>query len=172
MPNHRTDPIRVMSVLLGDKRRTALAELEHANQALRDLDRELVALRRQRRQIAATISTQRRRLWPNYSKRGRQPAPDGSEQLPPARHDAQRLWGRRLRAACRAILAAVNGPVVLTELHAMLHDRGILIRSRHVVKALSDAMSYEVELGRVRRTARGIYQLLDQRTATASISTR
>lgn len=157
MRHLRTDPIRLV---LGKQREQALAQLEEAKSNLANLDRELTELRRRRQEAAATVRSHHDRLWPNYSKRGRQPAPDGSERLPPAGHEATRLWGRRLRAACRTVLEAAARPLELIELHAMLHDRGQLVHSRHAVKALSDAMSYELELGRVRRIRRGVYQLL------------
>lgn len=160
MTNRRVDPIRVTSTVYGAKRQHVHAQLDQARADIRHVDQELAALRRRRRDLAATIRAHRTRLWPTAAWRGRQPGPDGSEQLPPAPHDAPRLWGRRLRAQCRAILAAVRGPLELPQLHAMLHDHGFLIRSRHVVKALSDAMSYEVENGRARRIARGTYELL------------
>lgn len=156
----RTDPIRTTSFLLGAKRHHEKARLDEAVHQLREVDEELAALRRRRHAIATAVREHRRRLWPTDTWRGRKPAEDGSERLPPAPHDSRRLWGRRLRAACRAILAAFRGPLDLPQLHAMLHDRGVLIRSSHPVKALSDAMAYEVELGRARRVSRGVYQLL------------
>lgn len=156
----RTDPIRVGSTLYGEKRRQALDHLASLSAEVRDLDRQLTALSRRRRHVAAAARTHRRILWPNFAKRGRQPAPDGTERLPPAPHGAVVLWGRRLRAACRALLGAAGEHLELPELHALLHAQGYLIRSDHPVKALSDAMAYEVEQGRIRRVSRGTYQLL------------
>lgn len=163
MTDFRTDPIRIHSFALGPKRQRLLAEIERAAQELRQLDHELQALRRRRRDLTATMRAHRRRLWPVHARPGRQPAPDGAERLPPLPHDARPLWGRRLRAMCRSILAAIGGPVELTELHAALHDRGYSVRSAHVVKALADAMGYEVELGHARRVRRGVYEIWSSR---------
>jgi hypothetical protein len=155
----RVDPIRVHAFVLGEKRRRLLAERDRSVAALAALDRRLVALSRERRRLVRVLRGQRRVLFPDYAKRGRQPSPDGEERLPPVAADATRLWGRRLRAACRAVLAAARAPVALGDLHAVLHDQGYAVHSGHVVKALADAMAYEVESGRARRVGRGVYEL-------------
>lgn len=160
MSYNRVDPIRVHGVALGAKRDRLLDYLSSATDELREIDRQLDDLARQRRQVAAHIHQARHSLWPNRSKRGRKPAPDGTERLKPAPAGAIALWGRRLRAACRAILSTHDGALDLPELHARLHDRGNVVKSLHPVKALADAMAYEVEIGRARRVERGVYQLL------------
>jgi hypothetical protein len=42
----------------------------------------------------------------------------------------------------------------------MLHRRGYFIDCTHEVKALADAMRYDVAEGRLRRIDRGVYSLI------------
>lgn len=155
----RVDPMRQNTPLLGEKRRQA----EQAHAALDDriasLDRELDDLCRKRRELVAQRRVLRRQLFVNLAKRGRRALEDGTEALPPLPHDAVWLHGRRLRIACLQILAR-RGPCRLVDLHAQLHRMGFAVAAKNAVKALADALAYETELGRARRVARGIYELV------------
>lgn len=154
------DPIRQETPLFGRKRREALDAYHQTAAQLRSLDAQLIALSHRRQQLFDTLRAQHQRLWTNLAKRGRQPMPDGSEALPPVPHDAKKLWGRRLRSVCLALLRAHAAPLTLVELHALLHRRGFLVDSAHPVKALADAMGYETIEGRTRRVSRGTYELV------------
>ena len=55
---------------------------------------------------------------------------------------------------------ATPATLELIELHALLHHGGYYIQGSAPVKALSEAMRYEVSLSRVNRVERGIYQLV------------
>lgn len=160
MSELRVDPLRVEGTLFGAKRRAVEVERDELLGSVAELDRQLATLARQRRELVGKLRTVQRRLAPRLGHRaGRQPAPDGSVQLPPVRRDAQRLWGRRLRSVCLALLRG-QGEVTLPELHALLHRHGYLIANRLHVKTLADALGYEVQSGRVRRVARGVYELI------------
>ncbi|MGD9750201.1 MAG: hypothetical protein AB7W59_04300 [Acidimicrobiia bacterium] len=153
----RTDPIAHPIPIAGAKRRAVQQRCERLTSDIADLDRQLFELSRQRRSMARELKQQRRRLWPNLSRRGRRPGPDGANQLPPLPADAHRLWGRRLRATCRAILSRL-GTATLPELHAMLHRLGYAIASGNPVKALADALGYETDNDRLQRPQRGTYR--------------
>jgi len=156
---HQVDPLRITVPVFGARREQVQAECRHLEESLRALDAELDRIARQRREAARQLKERRHRLWPNLSKRGRRPLPEGRRALPPISSDAVGLWGRRLRARCREILRTHRGAMTLTEIHAMMHRQGYFIDSGHVVKALSDAMRYDVSCGKVRRVARGTYTL-------------
>lgn len=161
MSSFRVDPLRGDGPLYGDRRRAAVAACGEIADAIAAIDKQLAALDVERRALRQKLRVLHRRIAPNLAKRaGRAPAPDGTEQLPPVRHDAIALWGRRLRSVCLALLRG-RGAMPLTELHALLHRHGYVIANRAHVKALADALAYEVDQGRVRRVARGVYQLVD-----------
>ena len=126
---------------------------------LADADRELHALATRRIEVIGRLDELRDELWPRSGHRaGRQP-PDAEEiPLPPVLPEAIELWGRGLRACCRAILRQ-HGRLSLRSLHALLHHYGYEIYSRTPTKALADAMGHEVARGRVRRIARGVYEI-------------
>jgi hypothetical protein len=156
----RVDPITTEnSPLYGAKRQLVLAAFTRLNNELHDLDQQLHAIAKRRREITQQLRQHRRRLWSIRLKHGRCPLPDGRYALPPTRHDAVGLWGRRLRSHCRDLLKRHGGPLELVEIHALLHHGGYFIQSGSPVKALSEALRYEVSLGRVSRVERGIYQL-------------
>lgn len=156
----RVDPITTDNTrVLGAKRDQVLAAFARLNDELRQLDEQLHAIAKRRRDVVHQLRQHRRRLWPVRLKHGRCPLPDGRYALPPTRHDAVGLWGRRLRARCRDLLERHGGPLELVELHALLHHGGYYIQGSAPVKALSEAMRYEVSLGRVNRVERGIYEL-------------
>jgi hypothetical protein len=154
------DPIRQEMPVFGRHRQQALVRYEATLTDLRELDAQLDALAAERRRLAESLRDQHRRLWTNLSRRGRKPLPDGTESLPPVRHDARPLWGRRLRSVCLALLRSHAAPLLLVDLHALLHRRGFVVNSAHPVKALADALGYEALSGRVRRVARGTYELV------------
>lgn len=152
----RVDPLRTEGRLLGEQRKTALAETNRITTAMAELERQIHELAGKLRSLRATRKQLHDRLYPNTLRRGRQPKPDGSVALPPAREDAQRLWGRRLRAVCRTMLERA-GELSLVDLHALLHHHGYVLANENHVKALADALGYDTDIGRVRRVARGVY---------------
>jgi len=158
--NHRVDPIRIETPIFGARRRKVMTDYDEALSRLQRLDAVIVELSRRRREALDEVEVLHRRLWTNLSGRGRRPLPDGTEALPPAPHDARTLWGRRLRSVCLGLLRIHGAPMRLVDLHALLHRRGFVVASSHPVKALADALGYERIEGRVRRTARGIYELV------------
>lgn len=150
------DPLRQYIPLLGPARRALEAQCQQLRADLAALDDELTALIRRRRTLAANLSDARTRLVRTLRFPARRPAPDGSEQLPPIEAKPSPLSGRRLRSVCLALLRKL-GPLPLTELHALLHQHGYVIDSRHPVKCLADTMGYEVDHARALRVARGKY---------------
>jgi hypothetical protein len=126
---------------------------------LRALDDQLAELTDQRLELVARLRLTRERLYPPIPwTHGRRPPDLDTAPLPPIVDGAQPLTGRALRAACRAILRQ-HGATSLRDLHGLLHRYGYLVNARRPVAALSDAMRYEVEQGRARRIARGVYEL-------------
>lgn len=156
MPRH-ADPLQGHGPVYGARRQALLTECDRLQERMHRLDAELDRLARKRQALARTLRAQHRRLWPNLAKRGRRSLPDGRRALPPIGRHAVGLWGRELRAACRALLA--NGKLTLTEIHAQLHRQGYFVDSPHAVKALSDAMRVDVAKGVVCRVERGTYAL-------------
>jgi len=143
---------------MGQKRRQLEGDYARLQQDIDALDRQLRQLSLRRRALSEQRRNVHRQLWVNLAKRGRRAAPDGREALPPLPARASMLWGRRLRAACLAILAR-RGPLPLIEIHAELHRRGHGVAQAHPVKALADALGYEADQGRVVRVERGTYRL-------------
>ena len=155
--SRQVDPHRGHGPYFGRQRRQLIEECDRLKADLERLDHQLDELGRQRQAAARLLKARHRALWPNLARRGRRALPDGRRALPPIARDAVGLWGRRLRAACRKILSVGRRPLTLTELHAMLHRQGYFIDSGHEVKALADAMRYDVAEGRLRRVERGVY---------------
>jgi len=163
MSRPRVDPIRQYVPVSGEKRRrleSARAELE---QRITELEAQIHALAAERLELVEQRRAIHRRLWLNLAKRGRRGLPDGRHSLPPLLPGATMLWGRRLRAACRTVLAR-RGPLPLVELHAELHRLGYGIEHHHPVKALADALGYETREGRTQRVERGTYRLVANAT--------
>lgn len=156
----RVDPIRQETAVFGERRAQELERYENTLASLRRVDAQLAALSAQRHRMYEELRAQHRRLWTVLVRRGRKPLPGGEEALPPVRHDARQLWGRRLRSMCLAILRVHRTPLRLVDLHAELHRRGFVVASDQPVKALADALGYERLEGRVRRVERGVYELL------------
>ncbi len=161
--SRHAEPVRGYGPVFGARRERLIAECSQLDQDLRLLDDELDRLAQQRRSVARQLREHRRSLWPNLAKRGRRVLRDGRRALPPISHDAVGLWGRRLRATCRQLIVRSSEPLSLMDLHAMLHRLGYFIDSGHSVKALADALRYEVLEGRVRRVARGTYGSVSSR---------
>lgn len=161
-PFKRVDPLTTTGPVFGRKREQLIRECDELEGELRRLGTQLNALAERHRAVRDLLAAKRRVLHPNLARRrGRQPAPDASVQLPPIRFDAVKLWGRRLRSMCLKLLRRNRGPLALPDLHALLHRHGFEVDAVHPVKALADAMAYEVEQGRAKRRARGIYELVE-----------
>jgi len=158
MSFRRQDQFRHEGPLLGEKRRALIAACEGLLAEIDRTDSELAELAARRRRLVLELRKRRTRLLPTRLKAplGRQPVPDGSVRLPPVRRGCTPLWGRRLRQACVAVLRRA-GALALPELHALLHHHGFCVDHAHPVKALSDALAYERELGHVERLERGVY---------------
>lgn len=153
----RVDPVRQEGPLFGRRRAVVRERCDQLADSIADLDRRLGEISAERRRLALELKVERRRLWPVLSQRGRQPATDGREQLPAVRQGATFLWGRRLRAACVALLSRF-GPMALPELHALLHRCHLAVAGTNPVKALADALGHEHDAGRARRIRRGVYR--------------
>jgi hypothetical protein len=124
---------------------------------LNRLDAELARLAARRRRLLHQLRERRNHVAPHQPKHhGRRPKPDGTTALPPVARNAVPLWGTALRDVCVSILRRC-GVLSLPEVHAMLHHMGYRVESKHEVKTMSDALSYELERGRVRRVERGVY---------------
>jgi hypothetical protein len=156
MSNH-VDPIHMHASMRPGRWRDLALQIADLRDDIGELDRQLDDLSRRRREAFRQLRTCRRELFPNLTRRGRCPLPDGRPSLPPLPPGAVGLWGRKLRARCRDILAVNGGTVELRDLHALLHRRGFYVDSAHPVKTLADAMRYEVAAGRLRRAHRGAY---------------
>lgn len=153
------DPQRIEGPIFGAKRQAVLDECNALETTIHHLDAQLDALTRQRQHAARQLRERRQRLWPNLAKRARRCTTEGRHALPAIAHHATALWGRRLRRALRDLLTTRNGPITLTELHALLHRQGFFVDTPYPVKTLSDALRYELQQGRVKRTQRATYAL-------------
>lgn len=158
MHPRRHDPQRQEGMLLGAKRLAVIAECDALLAEIDQVDTELAALAARRHKLVRALKKRRTRLMPTLRKanRGRQPHPDGTVRLPPLRQACTPLWGRRLRSTCMTLLRRA-GPLSLAELHALLHHHGYRVDAAQPIRALSDAMAYEVEQGRADRVERGVY---------------
>ena len=134
---------------------------------LADLERQLADLIEQRLAVIDELADLREQLWPRHPRlHTRRPPTLDRAPVPPIAANARPLHGRHLRHACLNLLARY-GPSTLTELHANLHIHGFSVEATNPVKALAEAMRYEVRLGRAQRTARATYA-----TATGPGATR
>lgn len=153
----RVDPLRRQSRLDHTRWHQLHTAWTETRAELDRIDALLTRLAARRHHLAARLAAHRDQLWPRDRNRyGRRPGTDGTVQLPTLPATTTKLWGRRLRAVCLALLR-LTGESTLTELHVLLHRRGYELDSTHPVKALADALRYETLQGRARRTARGIY---------------
>ncbi|MGD9754011.1 MAG: hypothetical protein AB7W59_23710 [Acidimicrobiia bacterium] len=143
--------------VFGHLRARLQAEAEELLQRIDDLDNQLAELARARHDLADELRQRLNRLRTRAAARcGRQPGPDGSMRLPPLPAEHHAIWGRRLRSTIVTLLRR-SGALKLPELHALLHHHGYRVHSTNPTKALSDACSYEVERGRLRKPERGTY---------------
>ncbi len=157
MSPRRLDPFRMYRYPREGTGRRAVQECISLLDQITQLDGELAELAARRRQLVQRLRQRRQHITPvQTGHHGRRPKPDGTVALPPAARGAIRLWGTALRDVCVSILRRC-GPLALPELHAMLHHLGYRIDSNYHAKTLSDALSYELEQGRVRRVERGVY---------------
>ena len=132
---------------------------------------ELVVVDEQQRRLAVRYAELRDELeslhavlWPTtpgyeHRKTRRPPLP-GPTHVPPPRPDAVPVRGRALRRAVLQILRNARAPIRLGDVHRMLHLTGHRLTSENPVKQLADALAYEERKGRVRRVARGTYELV------------
>jgi hypothetical protein len=143
-------------------RRPQYDALKHQVDALVEqiaaLDAEAIERANRRRELVEQVKELRDQVWPivPHMHGRRPPAPD-ERPLPPLRHDAEPLHGRRLRSVCLALLTRY-GELPLAELHSHLHMHGYFVSGGNGVKRLADAMGYEVENHRLVRTRRGTYR--------------
>jgi hypothetical protein len=102
-------------------------------------------------------------LWPAEPGRAyrnaRRPRVGGPPPIPPPARNAVPVHGADLRYAALGVLVRAGTPLPLPEIHRALHLTGFRIAGRHAVKQLADALRYEHEHGRARRTARGTYAI-------------
>lgn len=161
MQPQRVDPLHSRGTLHGIKRARAMAEAAKLSQALAEAEQALSAAAAHYREARRRLGEVQEQLRPKLGRRARQPAPDGSEQLPEVATDATDLWGRRLRSVALTLLRR-SGRLTLIQLHALLHRHGYVINADSHVKILADAMGYEVDRGRARRVERGVYEAADE----------
>lgn len=132
---------------------------DHLLAELAELDDDAVALAHRRRHLVDELRAARDELWRRDAHvHARRPPVHGQPPLPPVVDDPILLWGRPLRSTLLALLGQL-GPTELPDLHRELHLRGYDLATDHPVKALSDALAYEVEQGRAIRVRRGCYAL-------------
>jgi hypothetical protein len=126
---------------------------------LAGIDADLDQLSARRIELLDQLEQMRDRLWPEApDRRGRRPPALDVSPMPPVPAGARPAWGRGLRGVCLTILGR-HGALRLEDLHGLLHRYGYAVDSRHPVKALADAMAYEVRHGRAVRVERGVYDL-------------
>ena len=132
-----------------------MTELNTIIEKIAVLDAEAIDRANERRALVEQAKELRDVVWPivPHHHGRRPPAPD-ERPLPPLRHDAEHLTGRRLRSVCLALLGRY-GELPLFELHSHLHLHGYAVGGPNPVKKLADAMGYEVEKRRLVRTKRG-----------------
>jgi len=145
------------SPVIAEARRQA-AQLE---QELAECDAELARVANQRRQTAIRLYEVYERAMSRIPwQRSRRPVFYRTHRdIAPVTSQPNLLWGRVFRAACLDIIELLGRPATLSELHHHLHLRGLQIASDTPVKALADAMAYEVRAGRAIRVERGVYGL-------------
>jgi len=153
------DPMSQQTRLFGARRAAVEAACRRLQSELDQLDGEIAALARRRRELALSLRRERFRLLTTLQRKGRQPAVDGTVALPSLTADARFVSGRRLRAVCLALLHRF-GTQPLKDLHVLLHRHGYAVAGRHPVQVLADTLGYELDRGRVRRVARGVYELV------------
>lgn len=138
---------------LDNRRHTLVQELGR-------LDAETAEWLQRRRALLNEAVDLHEQLWPAQPAGWvRRPPKPGARWMPPLPEPARRLSGWNLRTVCQALLRRF-GALELPEMHALLHRYGYEIEARHPVKALADALGYEVLGGRAERVRRGLYRSL------------
>jgi hypothetical protein len=161
-------PIRVVPRRVPDLRSEGLlAEEDRVRARIDEIDAALVDLAAQRRGLLQRIRDLHNELRPpitnSCGRRRRQVSHE--EALSSIEGEPTWLSGRELRAICLAFLRRTRVATTLRQLHVLLHRAGFGIASAYPVKTLADALGHETNAGRVARTRRGTYRLLDAGTA-------
>jgi hypothetical protein len=127
------------------------------------VDSEQQRLAVQMSDVRRELGALRERLWPSQPGRAfrdaRRPRIGGPAPIPPPVRSAIAISGADLRYAALGVLVRSGTPMTLPEIHRALHLTGFRIAGHHVVKQLADALGYEHDHGRARRTARGTYMI-------------
>jgi hypothetical protein len=151
----RLSRIRDRGELL-DRERAIAAATNEVDVVQRRLAQQFLELRRE---LVALHDI----LWPPEPGRThrawRRPGLPGPPPIPPTLPDAAPVSGRLLRRAAAVALAKARTPLTLAEIHRALHLAGYRLTGTNPVKQLADALGYEERRGRVRRVARGTYEL-------------
>ena len=77
------------------------------------------------------------------------------------------LRGANLRYCLLTLMADSGRPCSIADLRARLEQRGLAVGGRDPSKTIADVLRYECRSGRVRRTARGWYQVGHRPDTTA-----
>lgn len=73
-------------------------------------------------------------------------------------HEFEPLRGRPLRRAAVAVVLRSIGPCTPTQVARAIEASGHIIANRYPVKAVADAMAYEVSRGWLCRVEKGLYR--------------
>lgn len=124
---------------------------------LRSGDEAIAAWAARRRAILQRLGESRDILWPpaRYLHGHRPPQVD-QRYHPAIAGRAQPLRASDLRRVCLGLLER-HGPCSLRDIHTLLIVYGYVIDHRHPVKALGNALAYEVVIGRATRERRAVY---------------
>lgn len=136
--------------MLEGRRQRAVDELDA-------LDQEAVEWMRRKREADREALAVHELLWPPVPAgwARRPPRPDEAP-LPPVAADARVLAGVWLRRVSLSLLQ-LHGELALRDLHILLILYGFTVGGSRPVKALADALGFELEQGRVTRPRRGVY---------------
>ena len=134
--------------MLEGRRQRAVDELDA-------LDQEAVEWMRRKREADQEALAVHELLWPPVPAgwARRPPRPDQAP-LPPVAADARVLAGVWLRRVSLSLLQ-LHGELALRDLHILLILYGFTVGGSRPVKALADALGFELEQGRVTRPQRG-----------------
>ena len=149
LPRQMLQPWHPLAVLRRE-RDALLAELRSGDEAI-------APWAARRRQILGRLDETRDRLWPpaRYEHGYRPPQVD-QRYHPAISGAAVPIRSSELRRVCVALLGR-HGPCSLRDLHTLLIVYGYEIDHRHPVKALGNALAYEVVAGRATRERRAVY---------------
>ncbi len=134
---------------------------QKAVDTLDQLDREAVDWMARKQAADQEALAVHDRLWPEMPAgwARRPPRPDQAP-LPPVAAKPRSLFGAPLRRVCLSLLH-LHGELPLRDLHILLILYGFTITGAHPVKALADALGYELLQGRVSRPRRGTYRVVN-----------